>query len=244
MFGQEEFSPIDSNQETLQEGILCILEGKDELNYIVNILKLSGCTKSCDDIANNQKFIQVGWGGDKGFLRNIEECNFNGGNQKGSPSPKPAQEIFQSIEDVNIYHSVIVMFDGDKDINQEVENYFISELKNLDMSKALLVSRPCFESTVIDFCTCGNCRTIANNLPEKLKKGITSHCQKYKIGYSELKCLSKIGKKGANATKHIENISKNTVKHLKKTNSKLSEINLIIQNFYQERILTISLKTI
>lgn len=161
--------------------ILCILEGKLELNMVFKIFNLLGYCSSCDDLALNK--IKVVWGKEDKI---IKDCNFNGGNQKASPSPKPAQEGYNLYKNkINIFKGILVIFDGDVDTNSEIETFFNNEYNTINVKKYLLVSQPCFEKTLIDFCTCGACLTIASNLSENQ----TSKCKKYKANFTQLPCF-------------------------------------------------------
>ncbi len=92
--------------------ILCIVEGKEELKYIYNLFKLNGAKEQCDELSKNK--IKVSWGRD---VIVVNKCNFKGGGcYKDIPVPVPAQESLEFEKDnLWLYDSIIVMFDGDKD---------------------------------------------------------------------------------------------------------------------------------
>ncbi len=180
------------NKNSLSENkkILCIIEGNLELRYIIKIFKILGFQEDCLELTKN--LVKVGWG--KKFPPNInlvdEFCKFKGGSSiKGSPVPKPAMEAFEMYKsDDNTFSpfsGVIVMFDGDKDKNKEVENYFRVELSKCSIDNCLLVSTPCFESTLIDYCKCGHCRNQINSIPATMPP-----CKKFKDNFSNLNCFS------------------------------------------------------
>lgn len=161
--------------------ILCILEGKLELNIIFRIFNLLGFSNCCDDLAS--KKIKVAWGKENQIVSN---CNFNGGHQTGALTPLPAKEAYNVYKNkVNSYKGILTIFDSDVDINSNIENFFINEYQTINIEKYLLVSNPCFEKTLIDFCSCGQCLTIALALPENP----TSKCQKYKTNFPQLPCF-------------------------------------------------------
>jgi len=90
-------------------------------------------------------------------------------------------------------------------------------------NNVLLVSIPCFESTLIDFCICGKCREEINSIAEGRYP-----CDKYKQNFSKLKCFIGI--------KHlIVNLNNKNINDLNHINSKLNDVTKIIQNFMKTK---------
>ena len=208
-------------KSTVQKKILCIIEGDLEFRYIVKIFKLFGSKKEC--YALSEAFIKVAWGNNNVPNQNIvnTKCKFKGGGSvKGRKVPYPALDAFEMYaDDLSIFESIIVFFDEDKDrlINNEVENYFKEAFENLELDNALLVSIPCFESTLIDFCTCGECRKTIDTIEDEKYP-----CSKYKNNFSKLKCFE--------GTKNlIVNLNQDKIDNLNA--SKLIQVNQIIQNY-------------
>jgi len=214
----KQLQPKVSEESSIQKKILCIIEGDLEFRYLAKIFKLFGYTKDCYSLSS--EFVKIAWGDMLPKNMNIvnEQCQFQGGSLKGRRVPFPAIDAFELYSgDLDIFDSVIVFFDGDKDKNNEVEEYFKEAFKDLEISNSLLVSVPCFESTLIDFCTCGKCREKIATIEEGKYP-----CDKYKNNFSKLECF-----KGA---KHlIVNLNHYRIKHLE--SSKLISLNKIIQNY-------------
>lgn len=206
----------------VQKKILCIIEGNLELKYIVKIFQLFGYKKGCYPLTN--ELIKVAWGDKFPASINIVNeitCTFSGGSSvKGRRVPFPAIDAFELYSrDLTVFDSVIVLFDGDKDKDKEVEEYFINKFSIVNIKNALLVSTPCFESTLIDFCTCGACREVIESIEDGKYL-----CDKYKKNFSKLKCFEGV--------KHlIVNLDKKNIDTLKNTTSSLNFINTIIQTF-------------
>jgi len=195
----------------LPRKLLCILEGQLELKYIHKLFKICGYTKGCDNLGND--CIKLNWGKEQ----KIEKCNFSGGsNIKGYPTPQPALESLNKEKDnFWLYEYVIVIFDSDKDINNKVEN-FILEKKNDKI--ILLVSNPCFEATLIDYCYCGKAKININKIPDT-----EPPCYKYKKNFSSLGCF--------NGVNHlIQNLELFTSKNIK-LNSIQYYINLFFDKY-------------
>jgi hypothetical protein len=216
--------PKEEKNSILQKKILCILEGEFELRYIIEVFRLYGYEKDCFELS--EKLIKVAWC-DK-VAKNINIvykkgslCKFDGGGTcKGSAVPTPAIKAFEMYaKDLSIFDSILVFFDGDRDKNNEVENYFIDKFKTLGITNFLLVSMPCFESTLIDFCTCGKCREVMNHIEEERLP-----CKKYKDNFSKLECFE--------GAKHlVDNLTINKIDTLKEKTSKLNSVNTIIKNY-------------
>jgi len=208
-------------ESTIQKKILCIIEGDLEFRYIVKIFKLFGSEKECYSLS--EEFIKVAWGNHGVPNQNIVniKCQFKGGGSlKGRKVPYPALDAFEMYaDDLSIFESVIVFFDEDKDrlINHEVENYFKEAFENLELNNVLLVSVPCFESTLIDFCICGECRKTIDTINNGKYP-----CDKYKNNFSKLECFEGM-------QNLIVNLNQEKIDNLK--SSKLISVNKIIQNY-------------
>lgn len=126
--------------------ILCIIEGQTELSFLKKVYELYNEDISCKDFFLN--IVKVSWGKSELVLKNAK-CNFQGGNLKGCPTPMPVIESLEK-EDLEIYSSIIVCFDKDRDSKNIVENYARNSLKNLNHK--FLLSSPCFENTVLHLC--------------------------------------------------------------------------------------------
>lgn len=204
--------------------VLCIIEGNLELQYIVKIFQLLGSKKDCFELS--ETFIRVAWGKKFAKNKNIvsktkKGCTFEGGSHKNSKVPFPAISAFELYgRDIGFFDSVIVFFDSDKDVNKEVQNYFEKKFLNLEIENALLVSIPCFESTLIDFCFCGNCRELIENVADTKEA-----CSKYKDGLIDLKCFENL-KTGKGI---VSNLKINNIESLK--NSNLIQVNQIVQKY-------------
>jgi len=219
----KQLQPNVAEEISIQKKILCIIEGDLEFRYLTKIFKLFGYTKDCYSLSN--EFIKIAWGDKFPKHQNIvnEKCKFKGGSSvKGRRVPFPALDAFELYRhDLGIFDSVIVFFDGDKDRNSEVEEYFKEAFENLVIDNVLLVSIPCFESTLIDFCICGKCREEINTIADGKYP-----CDKYKQNFSKLECFG--------GTKHlIKNLNNKKINHLNTINSKLNDVNKIIQNFME-----------
>ena len=207
-----------------QKRILCIIEGEFELKYIVKIFQLNGYSHDCLQLTED--VIKVAWCDNLPKHMNIVTkvkgtCKFNGGGScKGSPVPTPAIKAFEMYnQNLSIFDSVFVFFDSDLDEEQEVENYFKEKLSILEIDNCLLVSAPCFESSLVDFCSCGKCREQINGIADE-----KFPCDKYKNNFSKLACFS--------GSKHL--VSTLTNKDILNLQSKISELNCVnncIENF-------------
>jgi len=210
-------------QNEVEKRVLCIIEGSLELQYIVKIFQLMGYKKDCFELS--EEFIRVAWGKKLAKNTNIvsktkKGCTFEGGSHKNSKVPFPAITAFELYgRDISFFDSVIVFFDADKDINDEVQNYFEEKFLTLEIENVLLVSQPCFESTLIDFCSCGECREIISNIQNTIEE-----CSKYKDGLSNLKCFEKF-KTGKGI---VSNLQMDNISNLR--NPKLTQVNKLIQN--------------
>ena len=214
--------PKERNQT--QKRVLCIIEGTLELDYIVKVFQLFGYSYDCYELS--ETYIRVAWG--KKLSKNInivrktkKGCTFEGGSHKESKVPFPAISAFELYnKDIEFFDSVIVLFDGDKDKNNEVENYFSKQFTSLENTSMLLVSTPCFESTLIDFCSCGVCRVKMNKLLKEKE-----NCSEYKDGLSFLECFKNF-RTGKGIVTNLEQKSLDTL-----NDSKLIKVNQIIQNY-------------
>ena len=222
----EEINPPQKiDKKPTHKRILCIIEGDLEFRYIVKIFKLFGYKGSCYSLSN--ELITIAWGNSTSKDQNIVQpnCKFQGGSLKGRKVPFPAIDAFTLYNrDLSIFDSVIVFFDGDKDKDNEVENYFKEQFKNLEIKNTLLVSMPCFESSLIDFCCCGSCREDIDN-----KEDGKYPCDKYKKSFSSLDCF-----KGAKDL--IVNLNQEKIDILQEKGSILSQANSLIKTFMSKKI--------
>ena len=211
-----------------QKRVLCIIEGTLELEYIVKVFQLFGYNNGCYELS--ETFIRVAWG--KKLPKNInvvrktnKGCTFEGGSHKGSKVPFPAISAFELYNrDIEFFDSVIVFFDEDKDRDNEVENYFIEKFLSLEITNMLLVSTPCFESSLIDFCSCGVCRVEMNKLLQEKE-----NCSEYKDGLVLLECFKDL-KTGKGI---VANLNQEKIDNL--NTSKLIDVNKIIQNYMSKQ---------
>lgn len=202
--------------------ILCIIEGDLEFRYITKIFKLYGYKKSCYELS--EELIKVAWGKNIPTLNIVNKnCLFNGGSHKGRKVPFPAIDAFEIFKrDLSIFDSVFVFFDADLDKDNEVENYFVDKLDSLEISNCLLISNPCFESSLIDFCSCGNCRGKIEEIADE-----KNPCDKYKNNFSKLNCFD--------GSKHlVVNLVNENILKLKDKSSELNCVNNIIEKFILE----------
>ena len=211
--------------------ILCIIEGDTEFRYITKLFKLSGYVnssnnKDCFNLSENH--IKIAWG--KNFTPNInivketkKGCTFEGGNSGKETLPFQSVSAFEMFkDDLSIFDSILVVFDGDKDTNNEVAKYFEVELPKIDIDNLLIISDPCFESTLIDYCTCDECKDkmaeIANSNPP---------CKKYKENIKNLPCFQK----SETANGFIANLTQENFTTLKDKESTLNVMNNLISNY-------------
>jgi len=229
-----------SKKPVVPKKILCIIEGKLELDYIMKIFQLFGYTKACYDLT--EQFIKVAWGNHVPLTVNIvdKKCEFQGGSLKNNKTPQPAIQTFELFKDsLNLFDSIIVLFDGDEDKNNEVEKYFIEQFKGeLPIKNYLLVSKPCFESTLIDFCRCNSCRKDIENMEDARRP-----CDKYKNKFSSLKCFSKFTNdeykdKKVTAKGLVTYLDMSNIKYLETKDSKLNTVNLFISEFMKNKLIS------
>ena len=206
-----------------QKRILCIIEGDLEFRYISKIFKLCGYDKGCYKLS--EKLVKVAWGKNIPTLNIVnKDCLFQGGSLKNSKVPLPAIDAFEIFKrDLSIFSSVFVFFDSDLDREKEVENYFIEKFSSLEIHNCLLASTPCFESSLVDFCSCGNCREQINAIADE-----KFPCDKYKNNFSKLACFS--------GSRHlVSNLTNEDILDLQSKISKLNCINTSIKNFMLEQ---------
>jgi len=214
--------------------ILCIIEGDTEFRYITKMFKLNGYInstqhKDCFNLSEN--YIKIAWG--KKFTPNInivketkKGCTFEGGNSGSETLPFQAVSAFEMYKsDLSIFDSLIVLFDADEDKGNKVQEYFEKALINIDIDNTLIVSEPCFESSLIDFCTCGECKNKIN-----LLKNTKVPCDKFKNNLKNLKCFE-ISK---SANGFISNINEENLISLATTNSKLNTINHLVAKYMKK----------
>lgn len=199
----------------LDKKALCIVEGQAELKYVYHLYVSFGFDGRCDSFVNNK--VKVSWGKEKQEVAGY--CNFQGGSQKDSKVPRPAQEAYEfEKQNLDLYSHIIIFFDGDRDTNQEVENYFEDELSQISKDSFLLASKPCFESSLVDYCKCGNCRVQAERLEEERYP-----CDKYKNNFSRLECFEGVDNL-------IVNLSADDMNYLAQNSSKLLSLSEMIKN--------------
>ena len=126
--------------------VLCIVEGKDELSFIRKVYELYNGSINCQEFVIEK--IELSWGKEPIFWRNIEKCNFQGGNLLGCPVPMPVLESLDA-HDLEMYKAIIVMFDNDCDTNKFVENNSNSML--LSYKHYIFIADICFEKVAMEF---------------------------------------------------------------------------------------------
>lgn len=226
-------------KKTSLNKILCIVEGKEELKYIVRVFELSNYINksiwsNCQDITTN--YIKVTWGETLPPNINLvidDKCTFpGGGSVKGVPVPKPAMKSFELYRDsLELFSAVIVMFDKDKDKDDEVLTYFNDNLKKISNKYCLIVSAPCFESKLIDFCKCGNCQNEVQSFQDGKYP-----CDKYKDNFSSLSCFKDFSNTSCTNEKVSTNglikyLDADNLKHIDDQQSDLACITSIINSF-------------
>ena len=180
--------------------ILCVLEGKDELNFIRKIYEiLENDTFTCEDIINTK--IKISWGKTPIKWLNKEQCNFQGGNLKGCSTPYPILESLNN-EDIELYKAILIMFDADCDEEKTV--YENSKEIVKDYQNFILYSVPCFEKEMISFVSNENTKEYIKSNYMEIEG---SKCRWYKNN------LSKIPKK--ENFKHSQSLE-STIRHLTK----------------------------
>lgn len=195
--------------------ILCIVEGQIELKYLYHLFVSFGFNGRCNNFVEDK--IKVSWGKQRVFVSGY--CKFGGGSQKGSTVPRPAQEAFEfEKSNLELYSHIVVLFDSDKDKANEVEKYFEYELNQVSNGNFLLASKPCFESSLIDYCRCGKCREDIDSIEDKKYP-----CDKYKNSFSNLKCFD-----GVDSL--IVNLNEDDIVYLKRNNSSLYELSEMVKN--------------
>ena len=188
----EKFKTFNVEKESKKKynRILCIIEGETELKYIGKVFEIYGFQGTCSELS--ETYVKVAWGNKMPINVNIvdADCHFPGGGSiKGQPVPTPAISAFELFREGNTiptFDSVIIIFDSDKDKKNYVENYLKKELTEFNTENLLLISNPCFESTLVDFCKCGTCRDVINSIKSNGKPP----CEKYKKKFSGLPCFS------------------------------------------------------
>ncbi len=120
--------------------ILCIIEGKDELNFVKKVYELYNSNILCETFLEEK--IELSWGKAPIFWRNIRKCSFQGGTLAGCLVPQPILESFEQ-HDLEDYKGIIVIFDEDCDINNEIQTISTSILNSYN--HCLFVSKICFE---------------------------------------------------------------------------------------------------
>lgn len=191
------------NQTIIQSSkILCILEGGDELSFIKRVYEVFNQIIACQEFVNKKIKLSYGksiieWQGNTLELREVskKKCNFQGGDTQEGKVPLPILASLNN-EDLEIYKAIIVMFDKDRDSNNEVELQ-ANEILNTYPIQILFLSNPCFEKETITFFDNEN---IQKHIKDKYEIINDSKCQWYKSNYGELLKLNPIKNKKKLAT--------------------------------------------
>ena len=121
-----------------------------------------------------------------------------------------------------------MLFDGDIDFNNSVENYFKIELSKFQIINYLLVSTPCFENTLIDFCKCQNCKTQIQSIISSINNPKLSKCDKHKTNFSSLKCFINFNGRQVKADSLVDTFNQSDLNCLTTNQSLLTPVNSII----------------
>lgn len=154
--------------------ILCIIEGKSEINFVKKIYDLTKEEIDIDFFINHK--IKLSWGKDD----IISYSTFQGGSLPSCLVPMPVIESLEK-EDLDLYDAVIIMFDKDKDQDNYVENYskhFVQDYENF-----FLLSSPCFEHTSFYLCEADNTFLYISNNYQIIDDSL---CNWYKKNYSKI----------------------------------------------------------
>ena len=137
----------DKTTSIKSEKILCIVEGKDELNILKRMYEVSTSNViDCEEF--NKNIIKLFYAKSEIFWNDITNCNFQGGRLDGCSVPITVLEALNK-EDLDLYQAIIVMFDNDCDEDQLVES---TSRALLNSFKSIIVSSsPCFEKHLISF---------------------------------------------------------------------------------------------
>lgn len=174
------------------EKVLCIVEGKDELSFLKRIYELVKNTNiTCKDFCNNVVVLSYGknpirWIGATISEQNDNEmkCNFQGGNLDGCPVPTPILEALNK-EDLELYSSIIIMFDKDCDPLNSVEDSVRRILTESGIKLfSLLTPDPCFEKICISIYSRG--LDSDQYISSKYKIIRSSHCKWYKNNFKKI----------------------------------------------------------
>jgi len=140
--------------------VLCILEGGDELSFVKKVYEIYNDDIECQDFVNDKIKLSYGmnlieWQGNTSKLKDKskEKCNFQGGDlYSGDDRVKAPLPILESLinEDIELYKAIIVMFDKDRDMNNEVEDKAREKLETIT-NNILFLSTPCFEKESMTF---------------------------------------------------------------------------------------------
>jgi hypothetical protein len=175
----------DKKDENRLEGIdkiLCILEGKDELIFLKKIYECYNSNIQCFEFMNDK--VKVSWG--KEPIYPDENCNFQGGNRPGCPVPRPAIESLKFEEDsLALYKGIIIMFDKDCDVDDEVEEKIMKIIKenNLNETSVICLSNPCLEKEAIVFFQTTETLSFISSYYREIDG---SKCKWYKQNYAHL----------------------------------------------------------
>lgn len=138
---------VEQNQNYKKDKILCIVEGKDELNLVKKIYQIcENIEISCQDFLNNK--IELSWGKSEVFWNDIEKCNFQGGHITGCSTPYPVLESLKN-KNIDVYKSILIVFDGDCDVGESVYNS--AKALTEVYKKFILRCEPCLEKEMVLF---------------------------------------------------------------------------------------------
>ena len=216
-------------ESTPTKNVLCIVEGRAELSFIKKVYEVYNNPMECQDFVRDNIKLSYGmrsieWQGNTSELRvkSRETCNFQGGDlyrdENKIKAPLPILESLYN-EDLEVYTSIIVMFDKDRDADNFVENK-AREILEEHSNKILFLSRPCFEKESMTFFMNEEVREFIEKNYETLNK---PKCQWYKQNYSKCIVLNPI----SNAKKLDTLINKLDKIHLENANINLDMTKLI-----------------
>ena len=132
--------------DVLKDKVLCIVEGKDELSFVKKVYELNHTSINCEAFLTDK--IELSWGKEPIFWRNIKKCNFQGGNLSECPVPMPVLESLNA-HDLETYEAIFVMFDGDCDTNNFLKSN--SETLLSAYNHYIFISDICFEKVAMEF---------------------------------------------------------------------------------------------
>ena len=199
--------------------IFCILEGKDELLFIKRLYELSFKNIDCKDFIKNK--IKLQWGKDT-IWENKSNCNFQGGNLKGCKTPNGVLEALYN-SNYRIYAGLIIMFDKDCDVGDEVKK----EVENILKDKydyICFVSNPCFEKEILIIVKNDITKDYIQNNYQVING---SQCKWYKQNFSKIPKKDKY-KSYQKCEKIIKNLDQKEIE--------ISIFANTVQNFVKEKL--------